>query len=193
MRFLTLLLSLLVITGCLSSYHSNHNSVAIANNTQFELIPTIPFDNGLVLTQSATITYNDESHDLIFKTEILQNKLTMVGLTPTGTRIFTISMQQGAVNAQGFSSLVENIKPEYILADLQLSLWPLQEITAATRGATILQPNQLSRQVTRQAETLITITYSEPTAYQGTIEFTHLERGYSLVLSPLAVELINHD
>lgn len=193
MRILALAISVFILSGCLSSYHSKHNSVFIAEGMSFELIPSVPFDNGLVLTQSATITYENESHDLIFQTEILKDRLTMVGLTPTGTRIFTIRMQQGFVDAKGFSSLVENIKPEYILADLQLSLWPLEELRGAIQRGTVSQPDKHLRNVDHQGMTVITIVYSDPVAYQGTIEFTHKERGYHLVLSPLSVEFMPHD
>ncbi|GAA4360610.1 DUF3261 domain-containing protein [Kangiella marina] len=184
---------LLLLVGCTTHYQSQDQTVEIADGVQLQLLSSIPFDNGMTLTQSATAEYNDEHHDLIFQTEILSDKLTMVGLTPTGTRLFTIVMKDGMIDATGLSAMVDSIKPEYLLADLQLSLWPKRQLLQHLNNADLLEPNPLKREIVNDGIPIITIDYSQPTKYQGTIRFNHLERGYSLVIAPLAIEMNAND
>jgi len=193
MRLLNLILILLLLSGCLSKYQNSIEHVSVADTVNYTLLPTIPFSNGLTLTQSATVTYQDESHDLIFHTEITNRQLTMVGLSPTGTRLFTIVMQEGSVNAEGFSSLIDAIKPEYLLADLQLSLWPQDQLNQNLSGAVVKEPRPLTRNVVQANNTIITVHYSEAEYYKGDIQFTHHQRGYNLSLTPLAIEFSNDE
>ena len=193
MRFLSLTLTLLLLTGCLSRYQQKVDQVSIADKVHYTLLPTIPFKNGLTLTQSATVTYQDDSHDLIFHTEISNRQLTMVGLSPTGTRLFTIVMQEGTVNAEGFSSMIDTIKPEYLLADLQLSLWPLEQLNQNLSGASVEEASSLTRSVIQANNPLITVRYSEAEHFKGDIQFIHHQRGYSLNLTPLAIEFSNDE
>lgn len=193
MRLLNLTFILLLLTGCLSKYQNTIEHVSVADNVNYTLLPTIPFSNGLTLTQSATVTYQDESHDLIFHTEITNRQLTMVGLSPTGTRLFTIVMQEGSVNAEGFSSLLDSIKAEYLLADLQLSLWPQDQLNQNLSGAVVKEPRPLTRNVVQANNTIITVHYSEAEYYKGDIQFTHHQRGYNLSLTPLAIEFSNDE
>ena len=197
MRFLKviplLLLSSLLLGACTSHYQGQDERVLIADNVEFELVPTIPFKDGLTLTQSATVTYDKETHDLIFHTEIRNRTLTMVGLTPTGTRLFTIVTKEGEIRAEGFSSIIESIKPEFLLADMQLSLWPMEQLQANISGAKYSEINALTRQMTTHNKALISIQYSDPEHLEGQIVFTHQQRGYTLSLTPIAVEYSTDD
>lgn len=216
MRLLTFILIIFLVNACTSIHYSTEQRVAIAENVYFDLIPIVPFiqqnpsagsiaDNKtshyLRFTQSATVTYtksphannpnNDQrlnSHDLIFQTEIINNTLTMVGLTPTGTRLFTIIMNNGTIQANGLSSMIDTIKPEYLLADLQLSLWPEHTLQQAIQGARLQQNSDFKRVVMRDGEAIITIRYTKQPAYTGQINFIHHQRGYQLQIAPIDVE-----
>lgn len=189
MRLLITLFCACLIISCNSHYHSSEQRVVIAEQVSFELISQVPFTNGLNLTQSATATYQEQSHDLIFQTEIRQGQLAMVGLTPTGTRLFTIIMKDGDINAHGLSAMVDKIKPQYLLADLQLSLWPIQQVQQAIDGGQATQVSPSTRLIKRHGDTIISIEYSQRPAFRGTIHFTHHERGYSLHIEPLSVDI----
>lgn len=188
MRILILCSYCFFLISCNSSYRTDEQRVALAGGIYFHLIPQIPFENGLQLSQSASVTYQDQSHDLIFQTEILNDRLTMVGLTPTGTRLFTILLQQGQIDANGLSAMVDKIKPQYLLADLQLSLWPVNEVALALDGAEVIQTSALKRTIVRDGEAIVTIEYSETPAYHGRIHFRHHLRGYSLQIEPISVQ-----
>ncbi|WP_223669737.1 DUF3261 domain-containing protein [Kangiella shandongensis] len=184
-----LLLCNALLIGCSSHYRSSQQRVFIAEQVSFELISQVPFSNGLNLTQSATATYQKQSHDLIFQTEIQRGQLAMVGLTPTGTRLFTIILQGGEINAHGLSAMVDKIKPQYLLADLQLSLWPIQQVQQAIKGGQARQVSTSKRVIQRNGETVISVEYSQQPAFHGIIHFTHHERGYSLHIEPLSVDI----
>ena len=102
-------------------------------------------------------------------------------------------MQEGSVNAEGFSSLIDAIKPEYLLADLQLSLWPQDQLNQNLSGAVVKEPRPLTRNVVQANNTIITVHYSEAEYYKGDIQFTHHQRGYNLSLTPLAIEFSNDE
>lgn len=194
LRFIPLFLLITLLLGaCTSHYQGQNERVLIADSVEFKLLPTIPFKDGLILTQSATVTYDQETHDLIFHTEIRDRTLTMVGLSPTGTRLFTIVTQEGQVRAEGFSSIIESIKPEFLLADMQLSLWPMEQLQANISGAEYLEINAVNRLLKANNSTIISIHYSEPDHLTGQIEFTHQQRGYTLSLTPIAVEYATND
>lgn len=190
MRILITLLSLFLF-ACNPAYYSNKQGVQLANEVTFQLITDIPFDDGLSLLQTAQISFNDQNHDLLFKTEISSQRLVLVGLTPTGTRLFSIQMDEDQITAQGLPDS-EHIKPYYILADLQLSLWTTHLISSALDGATVLHQGPLQRIIMRNDQPIIMINYSNPVYYQGNIHFQHLERGYSLRIEPLSIEVPNH-
>ena len=191
-KLLLLVVALLMLVSCISAYQTSTQKVMIAEEVTFELIPTIPFDNGLRLTQSAQASYNNQNHDLIFETEILDQQLVMVGLTPTGTRLFTVQMQNQLISATGYSAMIDQIKPEYLLADLQLSLWPFEDITRAISGAKVTQPSSTQRRITKAGIDIITIEYSENPAYKGSVYFQHHQRGYSLRIEPLSIREVTN-
>lgn len=190
MRNLVILTLCVSMLGCSPSYVSDQHKVQIAEGVQFQLITSLPFDHGLQLVQSAQIDFQEQSHDLLFQTEVSHNCLIMVGLTPTGTRLFSIEMNQGQILASGLPSN-NPLKPQHLLADLQLSLWPEQQIGMALSGADIHHTGPFERIISHNQQPIIVIRYSEPVYYQGNIEFRHLQRGYSLNIELLSIEEVS--
>ncbi len=190
MRNVVILLLCISIWGCNPSYISDQHRVQIAQDVQFQLIHKLPFEHGLQLLQSAQIDFQGQSRDLLFQTEVRDNRLTMVGLTATGTRLFSIEMNQNQIQARGLPSSDE-LKPQYLLADMQLSLWPAELVAKALTGAEVNQINPLERVISHNQQSIIVIRYTEPVYYQGNIEFRHLERGYSLNIELLTIEEVS--
>lgn len=191
MRNIVILLLCISIWGCNPSYISEQPRVQIAQDVQFQLIHKLPFEQGLQLLQSAQIDFQDQSRDLLFQTEVRDNRLIMVGLTPTGTRLFSIEMNQDQIVANGLPSNVE-LKPQYLLADMQLSLWPAELVSQALSGAEVHHSNPLERIISHNQQPIIVIRYTQPVYYRGNIEFQHLERGYRLNIELLSLEEISN-
>lgn len=101
-------------------------------------------------------------------------------------------MSAGQITASGLPT-DDGLKPEYMLADMQLSLWPASSIKQALSGAELVQPNTTQRLIMRGQKEVIRIEYSHPEFYKGQIHFQHLERGYSLLIEPLSIEESQHD
>jgi len=114
----------------------------------------------------------------------------MVGLTPTGTRLFTIIMHNGIIQADGLSALVEKIQPQYLLADLQISLWPEDSIKAAISAPDQLVANAFQRQIVVDDKAVITIKYDTQPYYQGNIDYHHHQRNYHISISPISISPI---
>lgn len=189
--FLILFLSIL-FWGCSSTYVSDRQTVSIAQDVDFQLITGHPFTNDFHLLQSAQVNYNNELHDLLFQTEVSEKQLVMVGLSATGTRLFSIQLTAGQITASGLPT-DDGLKPEYLLADMQLSLWPASSINHALSGAELVQPDATQRLIMRDQKEIIRIEYSHPEFYKGRIHFQHLERGYSLLIEPLSIEETLHE
>lgn len=190
MRNLVILLVCLSIFGCNPSYVSNQHKVQIAQDVQFQLIHKLPFEHGLQLLQSAQIDFQDQSRDLLFQTEVRDNRLIMVGLTATGTRLFSIEMNREQIVASGLPTNNE-LKPQYLLADMQLSLWPAELVAQALTGAEVHYNNPLERVISHNQQPIVIIRYTEPVHYRGNIEFQHLERGYSLSIELLSLDEVS--
>lgn len=138
MRSLLILFLSLLFWGCSSTYVSDRQTVTIAQGVDFQLITSHPFTNDFQLLQSAQVNYNNELHDLLFQTEVSAQQLVMVGLSATGTRLFSIQLTAGQITASGLPT-DDGLKPEYLLADMQLSLWPASSINQALSGAELVQ------------------------------------------------------
>lgn len=192
MRSLLILFLSLLFWGCSSTYVSDRQTVTIAQGVDFQLITSHPFTNDFQLLQSAQVNYNNELHDLLFQTEVSDQQLVMVGLSATGTRLFSIQLTAGQITASGLPT-DDGLKPEYLLADMQLSLWPASSINQALSGAELVQPDATQRLIMRDQKEVIRIEYTDPEFYQGQIHFQHLERGYSLLIDPISIEETQHD
>ena len=100
----------------------------------FQLQSPASFGKHYTATQLATINYQDQKHELLFQLEIDPQRLVLVGLTPSGTRLFTIINDHKGIQSEGFKAVVEKVKPEYLLADIQIALWPESRIRNAIQN-----------------------------------------------------------
>ena len=192
MRNVLILFFSLFFFGCTSSYVSKQQTVTIAKGVQFQLIKEHPFENGIELLQSAQVNFKGESHDLLFQTEVTAQTLVMVGLSATGTRLFSIQLSGEQITASGLPT-EDGLKAEYLLADMQLSLWSVSALNQSLSGAQLIQVSPTRRVIVRNNNEIISIDYSHSELYKGQIHFQHLERGYSLLIEPLSIIETQHD
>ncbi|NVK22240.1 MAG: DUF3261 domain-containing protein [Kangiellaceae bacterium] len=185
LTFITCLL--LFIASCSTRQVQQHSTIDLANGVSFELQSPSSFGKNFITTQLATIEYQEQKHELLFQLEIDQQRIILVGLTPSGTRLFTIISDGNTVQADGFKAVVEQIKPEYLLADMQIALWPQQIIQAAVQAESVsIKHNTDSRILMVSKKPLIEINYSDILVYK------HLERGYQISIQTLSSEESAH-
>ena len=156
----------------------------IARDVEFSLLPPESFGQSLSLLQSLEINYKGESRQLLAQLEINPNKITLVGLSPLGNRLFTVLWTGESLSEEYLAEWPFPFSPKHILADVQLALWlkiPQQD------GFKIrdIQSPQLRREILRYEEIVMRISYETRPFWQGEILIQHLERGYQLSIQTL--------
>ena len=177
----------LIILFALFACTQNTESVKplkIARDVEFSLLPPESFGQSLSLLQSLEINYKGESRQLLAQLEINPNKITLVRLSPLGNRLFTVLWTGESLSEEYLAEWPFPFSPKHILADVQLALWlkiPQQD------GFKIrdIQSPQLRREILRNEEIVMRISYETRPFWQGEILIQHLERGYQLSIQTL--------
>lgn len=187
------LVSCLTLVGCVSQQVSR-NQVSLASDIQMELMSPASFGKSISIMQSAEITVEGEKHQLIFQTEIQADKIVMVGLMLSGTRLFSLVFDGVKIESEGYSSLIEKIQPGYLLADMQISLWPflaLKEHLKNTSGCfqkmlcrIELEQDGLGRRITKSDTEVLTVIFQN----ENSFKFRHNLRNYEIALTTLSKE-----
>ncbi len=183
---------LLTSAGCGHVKQHQPQSVKIAQGVALKLMPPAALNISQALTQHITIKYAGEEHDTLAQIEIDGNSLVLVGLSPLGSHLFSIEYRDNNWRYEVNPILPERIKPKYLLADFQLSYWPIALLRQHLSGGTIqLQKTAGAadkRAIYRQGKKIIDIHYEKSGLWKGTVDFRHLERDYSVLADTLSLE-----
>lgn len=180
MRIATLLF-IIFIAGCVTV--EPVKKVSIANGIDMQLLlPT----QTISVTQKITARYKKNEHLLIMQVQGSPEKIVMAGLTPTGTRLFSLSFDGRTVENWKSPLFTAPFDGSYVLADFEL----------ATLGVAVLR-NALPSNV------LLTETVQSPTTRERSVldaagkivirieyhgaqtRYCHLERDYCLQIEAL--------
>jgi len=188
------LVILWVMAACTQDVVPPVKQVNIARNLKFSLLPPESFGQSLSVLQSLELQYKGKTQQLLAQLEITPKKMTFVGLSPMGNRLFTVLW-----TGQNFSDehLLNNIKDEWpvpfepkrILADVQLALWPNIPTQNGIKIRETALPN-MSREILRsdlKEYPIMRITYETRPFWQRLIVIEHLERNYQLRIKTLQI------
>ena len=183
-----------VMAACTQDVVPPVKQVNIARNLKFSLLPPESFGQSLSVLQSLELQYKGKTQQLLAQLEITPKKMTFVGLSQMGNRLFTVLW-----TGQNFSDehLLKNIKDEWpfpfepkrILADVQLALWPNIPTQNGIKIRETALPN-MSREILRsdlKEYPIMRITYETRPFWQGLIVIEHLERNYQLSIETLQI------
>ncbi len=186
------------LIGCTSTQitHLNKHTVELGGGLSFELLQPESYGQALSLTQVAEISSKQGNHELLFVLQIDANEMSVIGLLPNGTRVFTIFYDGTQLKSEGYDALIEKVDPKYLIADIQVSLWPLESLkqgwlfhqschsTGRCKIVETVDNHDGSRQraVVYGEQTILTVQYSAATAQPETVVLNHLERGYQITL-----------
>jgi len=179
-------LALIILFG-LFACTQNTDSVKplkIARDVNFSLLSPESFGQSLSLLQSLEINYRGETRQLLAQLEISSNNITLVGLSPLGNRLFTVLWTGESLSEEYLAEWPFPFSPKHILVDVQLALWlkiPQQD------GFKIreFKSPQMKREILRNEEIVMRISYETRPFWQGKILIQHLERGYQLSIQTL--------
>ena len=179
-------LALIILFG-LFACTQNTDSVKplkIARDVNFSLLSPESFGQSLSLLQSLEINYRGETRQLLAQLEISSNNITLVGLSPLGNRLFTVLWTGESLSEEYLAEWPFPFSPKHILVDVQLALWlkiPQQD------GFKIreFKSPQMKREILRNEEIVMRISYETRPFWQGKILIQHLERDYQLSIQTL--------
>ncbi|MES2626116.1 MAG: DUF3261 domain-containing protein [Pseudomonadota bacterium] len=194
------LIGVFILLLCACAHTGSSTQVRVADAIALDLMPPASFGQSLVLTQLALIEFGEEQYELLFYTEISPTKITIVGTLPNGTRLFSIVYDGLVIQSDGSEQLLSRITPEYFLADLQLTQWPLEAVANSlaltntcfmTGSCEITEStDHLQRNISRNGNAVISIQYDSVPHYQNSTSYEHHERGYHLNVETLEVQPI---
>ncbi|HQQ74872.1 MAG TPA: DUF3261 domain-containing protein [Pseudomonadales bacterium] len=180
MKFSTLLF-ILFLTGCATVQPVKE--VSVANGVDMQLL--MPTET-ISLTQKISARYKQDKHLLIMQIQASPQKIVIAGLTPTGTRLFSLSFDGQTVENWQSPLFTAPFDGSYVLADFELATLDIAALRHALPADVTLTETAHSP-AARERSLLnakgITVIRIE---YQGeSTHYCHLERDYCLQIETL--------
>lgn len=119
--------------------------------------------------------WSEQSSTFLCVLELSQKHIAMAGLTEDGLSLFNLQYDGKILQLEKSPLLPENVQPQFIVSDLQLSYWPLAELQ-----------NRLP------IDWRLVTTANRRLLYRGNELFAEVIYSASNDLWPQTVELINH-
>ncbi len=115
--------------------------------------------------------------------------MTVVGLSATGVRLFTIRHDGNEVQAGKGLTMPEQLTPERLLADLQLVFWPLASLQKPLQeaGWRVSEPAPGTRRLRRGERLIAEAHYADQDPWTGRSWLVNFEYGYSLQIDSKAL------
>jgi hypothetical protein len=134
--------------------------------------------------QVLNVAYRDQEATLSVVLDVTQTHLQVIGLNAVGVRLFTIDYDGDHLKAERLPGLPEQIDAQRMLADLQLALWPLTALQAATQNTTytIGEPTAGTRRVKRAGKLYEEVHYAGSDPWTGKLWLANFEFGYSIAV-----------
>lgn len=153
--------------------------VPLGGGGQLELMPPASFGRVFEAQQKLTLYKNGEPRQMVVLLRIEAKRLSLTGLGPLGAPL--ISLDWGPEGLIQRSSVPIGIEGRYILADLQLALWP--KITGLS-GLKLEQGNDFRRLIGPEGM-VMEVRYHPDRQAPVRFEIEHYLRDYRLVIEPL--------
>jgi len=196
-RLIYLVVFVIMLSACANQNirQSKENSVFLSVNVVFDLLSPKTFGRTINLVQVAQLETPEGNFELLFYLEISNELLTVVGVLPNGTRVFSVIYDGENIKSEGYKQVVNSLKPEYLLADLQLSLWPIEALRSKWLNSLecykkglcelFISPNGLERHLIDNEQVIITVNYDKKLPDVGKFDFKHHQRNYAILLETI--------
>lgn len=169
----------LLLAGC-STITRPDQQVNITAEGSLTLVPVPPALYGKQITQLLRARYGSDSYELIMQLEFAREQLSVIAMSVEGLPVFEqVYHADGRLITHQFLAGA-GPEPSYILADIQLVHWPLQQLQYAIHGAELSEQSSLgttTRIVSEGEEPIIVIVYAA-----DKVSLLHKQRGYELEL-----------
>ena len=173
LRALIAALILLGLTGC-------ENSLPRGGRIGLKLPPST-LGASVNLQQHLTVDRNGRMDELDAVLEIDPERIDMVGLL-LGQRVLALHYDGKKLETWRHPMMTEGLRGEDVLEDLQLTLWPVEEIRAALPAGWRIEENDGRRTILEKDAPVTVIQYSAQPRWSGTVELDNLRFHYRLTI-----------
>jgi hypothetical protein len=128
--------------------------------------------------------YGKEEISLDCVVNVDAEHLTVIGLLPSGPRVFTVGYDGRQVSMEKSRNIPETLHPELLLNDLQLAFWPRDALQAALEKTPwrVTEPDPRTRRLTRNSRLVSEVHYATADPWTGRVWLVNFERGYSITI-----------
>lgn len=196
------MLVLLLLSNC--AHHKKiDTSVKLTPKIKFELLHPSSFGKEISLTQLVDIKYKKESFEFLSQIEISSDKIIIIGLTADATtRLFTIIYDGKNITIDSIKPVANKLKPAYMLADLQLCLWPIKQLnqrfiqnesTAKTSTDMLVESKDKKlRKLLYANNSLLEISYTAVIHYKADYLYNNIKNNYQLQVKFIDVNELSY-
>jgi len=163
------------------------NQIAISNQGLFLLQSPHDFGESLSLLQEIEIQRGEDILSMIAQVEISPSQVNIVGLTPMGTRLFTIQWDNKKFHFSSLSPEGVSFEAKRILADIQILLWPRILLGS---GVEVKESSKepYYRDIYVEGEKVIHVQYDSEKRGKGKSVLSHIEQGYEIRVTTIQIE-----
>jgi uncharacterized protein DUF3261 len=144
-------------------------------------LPPAALGASINLQQHLTVQRGERMEELDAALEIDPDRIDLVGLA-LGRRVLSLHYDGKSLRTWRHPMVAEGLRGEDVLEDLQLTLWPLEQIRLALPTGWRIEENGLQRTLYAGDAPVTVIEYSAEPRWNGTIELTNLRYHYRLTI-----------
>jgi hypothetical protein len=133
------------------------------------------------LQQHLTVERGGHVDELDAALEIDAERIDLVGLA-LGQRVLSLHYDGATLQSWRHPMMAIELRAEDVLEDVQLTLWPVEQIRKALPDGWRIEENGLRRTLIAGDMPVTVIQYSGVPAWSGTIELTNLRYHYRLTI-----------
>ncbi|KZN48625.1 DUF3261 domain-containing protein [Pseudoalteromonas luteoviolacea] len=174
---------MIVMSACTLVKVHEQGTVYLSKGVAMSLSSVAETLQGKHLVQLLQFEVDGQVNELIVQLEFKQREMSMVAMTATGLPVFEQTFRDDGHHELHSYIELPKVKPEYVIADIQLVHWPIRLLQQNIRGAYITEAregNKLKRAVIVDGQPIIEINKSlEKTT------FINFERNYKIEISSL--------
>ena len=113
-------------------------------------------------------------------------RIEMVALTALGQRAMTVSWDGHDWEVETAPLVPKEMRPEWLLADLQLALWPLATLQAAyaPAGWEVSEPGGGVRRLRHDGKLVAQVAYADADPWNGRYWISNFRYGYAIAIQP---------
>lgn len=148
-------------------------------------LPPGALDEEVQVRQHLVLVRGEQSRSLQVALRVDAERLTLIGLSDLGQRLFTLTSDGRRAEWRGRASDLQGLDPNWILTELQLVYWPLPPLRAALPEGLRLDQQASVRTLWRDRELLWFGVRESGDMRHGEVVVYNLQLGYRLGIRSL--------